>query len=235
MTIDVGYAHLDLEAGTSIDFVDVPGHDRLIGNMLVGAGEIDAAMLVVAADDGPRAQTLEHLELLDALGIRAGLAVVTKADVVEPGRASEIAGTVAGLLSRTSLAGAPVLRGLFDHRDGHAGAAKRASRRPGSTDCGAFGDARWADPPRHRSGVLGPWPGRRGHGHAPWGQPPRRGRAPARSGRARGPHSRAPGPSRSCGDRRTGARRHQHRRRRPRCHRPRGGADAWGGHRVLVA
>src|SRR6187431_585212 len=58
MTIDVGYAHLRFDDGTELDFVYVPGHDRLIGNMLVGAGEIDAAMLVVAADDGPRAQTL---------------------------------------------------------------------------------------------------------------------------------------------------------------------------------
>src|SRR5512142_2832541 len=81
MTIDVGYAHLDLADGRSIDFVDVPGHDRLVGNMLVGAGEIDAALLVVAADDGPRAQTLEHLELLDALGISVGIVAVTKLDV----------------------------------------------------------------------------------------------------------------------------------------------------------
>ena len=72
MTIDVGYAHLALDDGTELDFVDVPGHDKLVGNMLVGAGEIDAALLVVAADDGPRAQTLEHLALLDALGIRDG-------------------------------------------------------------------------------------------------------------------------------------------------------------------
>ena len=70
MTIDVGYAHLDWHGdGESLDFVDVPGHDRLVGNMLVGAGEIDAALIVIAADDGPRPQTLEHLELLDALGI----------------------------------------------------------------------------------------------------------------------------------------------------------------------
>ncbi len=74
MTIDVGYAHLTLPSGEALDFVDVPGHDRLVGNMLVGAGEIDAALLVVAADDGPRAQTIEHLELLDALGIRDGVA-----------------------------------------------------------------------------------------------------------------------------------------------------------------
>lgn len=108
MTIDVGYAHLDLEAGGAIDFVDVPGHDALVGNMLVGAGEIDAAMLVVAADDGPRAQTLEHLELLDALGIDRGLAVVTKADLAGPDRAAAVAAEVAALLDRTTLAGVPV-------------------------------------------------------------------------------------------------------------------------------
>jgi hypothetical protein len=77
MTIDVGYAHLDLDDGSVIDFVDVPGHDRLVGNMLVGTGEIDAALLVVAADDGPRAQTLEHLALLDGLGITNGIVAVT--------------------------------------------------------------------------------------------------------------------------------------------------------------
>ena len=85
MTIDVGYAHLRLADGDELDFVDVPGHDRLVGNMLVGAGEIDAALLVVAADDGPRAQTLEHLELLDALGIDVGVVAVTKVDVVDAG------------------------------------------------------------------------------------------------------------------------------------------------------
>ena len=65
MTIDVGYAWLDLEDGSSIDFVDVPGHDALIGNMLVGAGEIDAALLVVAyarAGEGDKAQALYKAE-----------------------------------------------------------------------------------------------------------------------------------------------------------------------------
>jgi selenocysteine-specific elongation factor len=109
MTIDVGYAHLALADGTELDFVDVPGHDRLVGNMLVGAGEIDAAMLVVAADDGPRAQTLEHLELLDALAIEIGLAVVTKLDLAGLARATEVAGAVRGLLARTSLRGSPVV------------------------------------------------------------------------------------------------------------------------------
>ena len=59
MTIDVGYAHLELPDGRVVDFVDVPGHDRLVGNMLVGAGEIDATLLVVAADDEALGAALE--------------------------------------------------------------------------------------------------------------------------------------------------------------------------------
>ena len=109
-----------------LDFVDVPGHDRLVGNMLVGAGEIDAALLVVAADDGPRAQTLEHLELLDALGIREGIAVVTKIDLVDRRtRRWRSSRRSRGLLGRTTLAGSPVLPvsssrgdGLDELRDG---------------------------------------------------------------------------------------------------------------------
>ncbi len=108
MTIDVGYANLALPDGTELDFVDVPGHDRLVGNMLVGAGEIDAALLVVAADDGPRAQTVEHLALLDALDIRHGIAVVTKADVAGTGRTEAVVAEVGRLLRGTTLAGSPV-------------------------------------------------------------------------------------------------------------------------------
>jgi selenocysteine-specific elongation factor len=108
MTIDVGYAHLTLPDGSVVDFVDVPGHDRLVGNMLVGAGEVDVPLLVVAADDGPRAQTLEHLALLDALHLPPGLVVVTKVDAVDPERANEVAEAVGSLLEGTSLAGSPV-------------------------------------------------------------------------------------------------------------------------------
>ena len=109
MTIDVGYAHLDLPDGSQLDFVDVPGHDKLVGNMLVGAGEIDAALLVVAADDGPRSQTLEHLELLDALGIADGLAVVTKTDAVGAERVAQVIQATRELLDRTMMAGGRVL------------------------------------------------------------------------------------------------------------------------------
>src|SRR5262245_64277778 len=104
MTIDVGYAHLAFDDGVELDFVDVPGHERLIGNMLVGAGEIDAAMLIVAADDGPRPQTIEHLQLLDALAVTDGLVVVTKADLVDRARVVEVVAQVRALVAETSLA-----------------------------------------------------------------------------------------------------------------------------------
>ena len=109
MTIDVGYAHLALADGTELDFVDVPGHDRLVGNMLVGAGEIDAAILVVAADDGPRAQTREHLELLDAIGIAHGLVVVTKTDAVGSDRVADVEAEARSLVGRTMLRDSAVI------------------------------------------------------------------------------------------------------------------------------
>ena len=111
MTIDVGYAHMTLADGAQLDFVDVPGHDRLVDNMLVGAGEIDAALLVVAADDGVAAQTREHLGLLDALGIADGVAVLTKLDLLAPDdpRRAERVADVRALLEGTSLAGSPVV------------------------------------------------------------------------------------------------------------------------------
>ena len=139
MTIDVGYAHLAFDDGVVLDFVDVPGHDRLIGNMLVGAGEIDAALLVVAADDGPRPQTVEHLALLDALGIEDGIAVVTKVDLVSADRRAEVEAITRSLVAGTGLAGAPVLavsavsgRGLTELREAlHAlEHALRERRRP---------------------------------------------------------------------------------------------------------
>jgi selenocysteine-specific elongation factor len=83
MTIDLGFAHLRLPSGKQVSIVDVPGHERFIKNMLAGVGGIDAALLVVAADEGVMPQTAEHLNILDLLGVEHGLVVLTKADLVD--------------------------------------------------------------------------------------------------------------------------------------------------------
>ena len=84
ITIELGFAHLDWPDGTQAGIVDVPGHEKFIKNMLAGAGGIDLAMLIVAADDGFMPQTLEHLDILTLLGIKDGCVVITKSDVVDP-------------------------------------------------------------------------------------------------------------------------------------------------------
>src|ERR671910_703240 len=83
MTIDLGFAWLTLPGGQSVSVVDVPGHERFIKNMLAGVGGIDAALLVIAADEGPMPQTTEHLAILDLLGVDRGVVVLTKIDLVE--------------------------------------------------------------------------------------------------------------------------------------------------------
>jgi selenocysteine-specific elongation factor len=81
MTIDLGYAWTTLDDGTQIAFVDVPGHERFITNMLAGVGPVPAVLLVVAADEGWCRQTAEHLAALDALGVRHGVLAVTRSDL----------------------------------------------------------------------------------------------------------------------------------------------------------
>ncbi|MFI7416308.1 selenocysteine-specific translation elongation factor [Nonomuraea sp. NPDC049684] len=102
MTIDLGFAWTTLGSGERIAFVDVPGHERFVTNMLAGVGPCPAVMLVVAADQGWQAQSAEHLAALDALGVRHGLAVVTRADLADPGPALR---QVREHLDRTGLAG----------------------------------------------------------------------------------------------------------------------------------
>ena len=84
ITIELGFAHLDFDDGTQAGIVDVPGHEKFIKNMLAGAGGIDLAMLVVAADEGFMPQTVEHLGILSLLGIQDGLVVITKCDMADP-------------------------------------------------------------------------------------------------------------------------------------------------------
>ncbi|HEV7147565.1 MAG TPA: selenocysteine-specific translation elongation factor [Pedococcus sp.] len=85
LTIDLGYAWTVLDSGEQLAFVDVPGHERFIGNMLAGLGPVPAVMFVVAADEGWRQQSSEHLAAIDALGVSQGLLVVTRSDLADPG------------------------------------------------------------------------------------------------------------------------------------------------------
>src|SRR5213596_1132997 len=78
LTIDLGFAHATLPSGRGISFVDVPGHVRFIKNMLAGVGAVDACLFVVAATEGWKPQSEEHLRILELLGVRRGLVVLTK-------------------------------------------------------------------------------------------------------------------------------------------------------------
>jgi selenocysteine-specific elongation factor len=143
ISIELGYAFLDLGADR-IAFVDVPGHERLVHTMVAGATGIDCALLLVAADDGPMPQTLEHLAVLSLLGVARGALVVTKTDRVEPARVAEVAAQAQALLAGTTLAGAPVLavsalggQGLDALRDWLAAEAQAVAQRGRAAD-GAY-------------------------------------------------------------------------------------------------
>ena len=82
MTIELGFAWLRLPSGREASVVDVPGHERFIRHMLAGAGGVDVALLVVAADEGVMPQTREHLDVLDLLGVAVGVVALTKCDLV---------------------------------------------------------------------------------------------------------------------------------------------------------
>ena len=109
MTIDLGFAWLTLPSGRSVSVVDVPGHERFIKNMLAGVGGIDAALLIVAADEGPMPQTAEHLAILDLLGIARGLVVLTKRDLVDGDWLDLVREETRERLIGTTLADAPIV------------------------------------------------------------------------------------------------------------------------------
>ena len=109
MTIDLGFAWLTLPGGQSISLVDVPGHERFIKNMLAGVGGIDAALLVIAADEGPMPQTREHLAILDLLDIQNGIVALTKRDIVQKDWLGYVAEEVRELLAGTALEQAPIV------------------------------------------------------------------------------------------------------------------------------
>ena len=120
MTIDLGYAWMTLPAGDKLAFVDVPGHERFVPNMLAGLGPVPAVMFVVAADGGWMPQSAEHLAAIDALGVRHGLLVITRSDLADPSPATrqaraEIARTSLGAVEAISVS-AVTGQGLDDLR-----------------------------------------------------------------------------------------------------------------------
>ena len=109
MTVDLGFAWMELPSGREISIVDVPGHERFIKNMLAGVGGIDLAMLIVAADESVMPQTREHLAILDILQIRRGLVVITKTDLVDEELVELVMAEVEDTLQGTSLQGCPMV------------------------------------------------------------------------------------------------------------------------------
>lgn len=109
MTIDLGFAWLTLTSGKTLSIVDVPGHERFIKNMLAGVGGIDAALLVIAADEGSMPQTEEHLHILDLLQVEHGLVVLTKRDLVDDEWLALVEEEVREQLAGTVLAQAPIV------------------------------------------------------------------------------------------------------------------------------
>ncbi len=109
LSIELGFAYFDLPDGSRAGIVDVPGHERFIRNMLSGAYGMDMVLLVVDAKEGVQEQTLEHVEILDLLGISTGILVMTKADLVMPDQLTESAEMSQELLVGTTLEGVPTV------------------------------------------------------------------------------------------------------------------------------
>jgi translation elongation factor EF-Tu-like GTPase len=110
ITIDIGFANLRLDERTVIGFIDVPGHERFVKNMLAGVGGIDAVMLVVAADESIMPQTREHLDICSLLQIKRGLTVLTKIDATDPDLVDLVEIEVHEFLKGSFREGAPVIR-----------------------------------------------------------------------------------------------------------------------------
>lgn len=109
ITIDLGFASMQLPSGTILSIIDVPGHERFVRNMVAGASGIDMVLLVVAADDGIMPQTREHLDICSLLGIKHGLVAVTKADMVDDEWLTMTIDDIEKFLKGTFLEGAPVI------------------------------------------------------------------------------------------------------------------------------
>ena len=152
MTIDLGFAWMELPSGEAVGIVDVPGHIDFIKNMLAGVGGVDAALFVVAADEGVMPQTLEHLAILDLLEAPRGVVALTKIDMVdEPDWLALVEEEVRDTLADTSLAGSPILPVSAMTGEGIpqlvATLADMLADAPPAT-------GQWSSPPAHRPGVY---------------------------------------------------------------------------------
>lgn len=143
ISIDLGFAPFDLPSGRRAGVVDVPGHERFIHNMLAGVAGMDCVLLVVAADEGVMPQTLEHLDILDLVGVRRGFLVITKIDLVDDDWLDLVEADLLERTRGTFLDGAPVLRVSSltgENIDTLRAALDAATRQPGGRD--ASGPAR---------------------------------------------------------------------------------------------
>jgi selenocysteine-specific elongation factor len=109
ISIELGFAYLDLPNGERAGIIDVPGHERFIRNMLAGAHGIDLVLFTVAADDGVMPQSEEHLDFLHLLGVQNGIFVITKADLVDADRLADVHEEIEILTLDTTLEGAPII------------------------------------------------------------------------------------------------------------------------------
>ncbi|MEQ9491508.1 MAG: selenocysteine-specific translation elongation factor [Alphaproteobacteria bacterium] len=109
LSIELGFAYWSAGDGRRFGFIDVPGHARFLPAMVAGIGGIDAAVLVVAADDGVMPQTREHLAVLDFLGVTQGVVALTKYDATDKDTVDRIAGDIEELLADTGLSGSPIV------------------------------------------------------------------------------------------------------------------------------
>ncbi len=135
ISIDLGFAYWQPAAGALVGFVDVPGHERFVRNMLAGVCGIDAVLLVVAADDGVMPQTVEHLNIIEILAVERGIGVISKTDRVSRERVEEVAADLRALLAHTRIAQVEILpvsattgEGLERLRAALAGMAQGAAR-----------------------------------------------------------------------------------------------------------
>jgi selenocysteine-specific elongation factor len=137
MTIDLGFAWTTLPSGREVGFVDVPGHERFVHNMLAGVGGVDCALFVVDASEGWRPQSAEHLAILDLLGIATGVVALSKVDLVDAAARERVAAEVRARLGGTSLTGSPIVAtaapaglGLEELRAALDGALDRVTEPP---------------------------------------------------------------------------------------------------------